>query len=223
MNIKNRLQILILLLNINLNILPAQNSDELSTIKLKSHVLALIDGIPGIMDEHIIHKTVYIGQEIHKFQHGVYNKETKKRDPQHKFDQNLCSLKELVVLEDKFKENNDTKSLEELNKTLVKLKEEFQEITGPFIKDAQGSKQQMIELISEFCHHPKINRKKSLLLNWAESTNEQESLKRNVTSIKILDQFCNDLTDFLKVLVRSCPKALKKYQEKHKRSGLNPE
>lgn len=179
--------------------------DKDNGIKLTSPILAVIDGLPGILDEHTIHKTLYVRQELMRLQFGILDKKTKERKPQHMFQGKAYTLGGLVKLE-----KNNPSLREELNKLLYKIREEFIIITDPFVAESKGTKQQMMILITESCK--KRKRMNSLLLNWHED-NEKESLIKNATSFKIFDQFCTDLSNFLKDLVISCPKAFHKFKE----------
>lgn len=195
-----------------------RNVDKSGAYKLKSPVLKLIDGVPGIMDEHTIHKTLYIGQEVTKFMHGITDKKTKEKLPQHKFNNHLYTLKQLVKIEKEYlskysnlKQTNSSqykKTMEPLKESLKVAKTNFQRITDPFLKDARGSKQQMVELIKESCKLR--NRMTSKLLTWSESS-ERDSFNKNIKTFHDLDVFCLDLTNFLKDLINSCPKAYKKF------------
>lgn len=193
-------EILSLCLLISINFIYSKDNG----IKLNSPILAVIDGLSGVLDEHTIHKTLYVRQELMKLQYGILDK-NKKRQPQHLFQGRLYTLKQLVKLE---KEN--PKLNQELSKVLNKIREDFIKITAPFIAESRGAKPQMMILITESCKAR--NRMNSLLLHWQED-NEKENLMKTANTIKIFDTFCTDLTNFLKDLVKSCPKAFNKFKD----------
>lgn len=192
---------------------------------LKSEVLKCIDGT-ALMNEYTIHKIIYIGQEISKFQNGLVDKKKpNERKANHNFQGKVYTLKELVKVEQtheekyrQLKDRNVTQyeaELKPVKEVLAKLKEEFVAITNPFLGDARGTHQQMMELIKEFCQ--KRKRPDSVLLTWNKAGNEQDSFRTHVTSLKLLDTFCSDLTLFLQDLIRSCPKSFALFKEWEKK------
>lgn len=196
-----------------------KSKDE--AILLTDHVLATIDGIPGIMDEHKIYNSIYLGQRISILQYGEVNKNTKKREPQHIFLNKKYTLGELVKIEHEYQEKYKNikhsdpaqyeKNMAPLKVLLNSIKQEFEEMSIPFLEEAKGAEEEMKKLIAESCN--KRKRYDSHLLNWSKSKNPMDLFRQEVNSFKAIDIFCTDLTNFLKDMIRSCPKALKRYED----------
>lgn len=185
-----------------------KNNPEKDGYVLSSPILKFIDGIPGVMDAKVMHKTIYIGQELTKFMYGEIDKKTKERVPQHSFNNRLYTLKQLVKIEKELTDKKQNQNLSLLKTSLEKVKSDFQKVTSPFIKEARGTRQQMVELIKESCKLR--HRTDSALLAWSE-TNELDGFNKSIVSFKQLDTFCVDLINFLKDLKASCPKAYKQF------------
>lgn len=169
-----------------------------SPVTLKAESLALLDGIPGLIDEHKIHDIIYIGRAITQLQAGSSNKKGR-----FAFNGKQYTLHQLVELE---KQNKS-----QLKPMIPVVVADFEKITTPFLAKAQGTKHFMIKLIAEWCS--KAGRSTSGLLEWAHlnSGTEKEVFHRSIKSLNDLDVFCDDLLHFLKDLVRSCPKARDRY------------
>ncbi|MBA3954625.1 hypothetical protein H0X48_04890 [Candidatus Dependentiae bacterium] len=169
-----------------------------SPVTLKAESLALLDGIPGLIDEHKIHDIIYIGRAITQIQAGSSNKSGK-----YSYNGKLYTLHQLVALE---KENKN-----QLKGMVPVVIADFEKVTSPFLAKAQGTKHFMIKLIAEWCS--KAGRSTSGLLEWAHlnSGSEKEVFHRSIKTLQDLDTFCDDLLHFLKDLVRSCPKARDRY------------
>lgn len=204
MKFVKQLSITLLLLSSSNAILCKDNG-----IKLTSPILAAIDGVPNILDEHTIHKALYVRQEINKILLGILDKNNK-RQPQYNFNGRLYTVKQLVKLE---KEKGSSKALNDL---FEKIRGDFIRITEPFVAESRHTKKQMMALITESCK--KRNKPNSLLFHWGDD-NEKENMIKNVTNFKIFDTFCTDLSDFLKDLVISCPKAFQKFKDWQAKQG----
>lgn len=143
---------------------------------------------------------------------------TKERNEAQKrlMDQGLTAAHELW----KASEKKYTAQMDELRVCLKTAKNDFNKKSRPFIKHAQGTKGQMLDLISRCCK--KHNRSDSLLLNWTKSKDgeEEESFNRDVTSFQIFDIFCADLIMFLEDMVRSCPKAYAQFMVEAKKEKI---
>ncbi len=133
--------------------------------------------------------------------------------------QETFSLILLVTIE-KLITNKSNWTAEENNKLenaykdcLQKAKSYFHEIVEPFIIHARGAKSQMLALIEESC--VKRHRTKSLLRGWgaAEEGTEVKHFDLDVQSFEIYKLFCNDLTNFLEDLMRSCPRGLAQFKK----------
>lgn len=189
-------------------------------ILLESDVLKIVDGIRGLMDETNVHKIICMGQLITKLESGipVIDKETKKQTIlPYNFENKTYKLSELALLESELEQKNEEKRLAELKTLLENIKEVFLNLTGPFLRDARGTRQQMFELIKEWSN--KRKRYDTLLLGWMVGS-EEISFRKNITSFQIFVTFNEDLTTFLKDLLYSCPKARQKFREKNPKSKL---
>jgi len=195
---------------ISLNLLVCSNDKG---IILESPILSKIDGLKGLMDEHKIHKCLYTAKEISKIQYGLIDKKTKNRYPQYEFNKKFYTLKDLVKIERKYISSGNQEKLKELNSILEKVKKDFLSFSNKLMDDAKGTQEYMFELIKESC----IKRKRfdSCLLNWAKNSHltQEQSLNKDVKSLNDMDIFCTDLNNFLKDLVRSCPKAFERFKE----------
>lgn len=102
----------------------------------------------------------------------------------------------------------------ELNTVLALAKKDFEELVGQFINQAKGTKSFLVTLIEESCY--RRNRKNSILLTWASSTEEHETVifHTEVQSFRGLAEFCQDLENFLEDLMFSCPKAMDQFKKK---------
>ena len=102
----------------------------------------------------------------------------------------------------------------ELNALLAGAKRDFEELVGQFINQAKGTKTFLVTLIEESCY--RRNRKNSILLTWASSTEEHETIifHTEVQSFRGLADFCQDLENFLEDLMYSCPKAMDQFKKK---------
>src|SRR5437016_1136859 len=72
---------------------------------LTSEILARIDGIPGLMDGNKIHKAIYTGSVVKDIQQGAFDKKTKRRLPQYRFNGRLFTLKDLAKIEEHSKQD----------------------------------------------------------------------------------------------------------------------
>jgi hypothetical protein len=118
------------------------------------------------------------------------------------------SIAELADIESQYVGNA------ELNAVLVNAKSGFEELVGQFIGQASGTKSFLVILIEESCY--RRNRKNSLLLTWATSPEEHETVifHTEIQSFRALNDFCQDLINFLEDLMYSCPKAMDQFKKK---------
>lgn len=222
----NQLICTIFILSSFANILSDNNNVKLSS--------PIIDFDGSLINLNKIRKIIWMGKKLSEVQFGEVDPVTKKRKAQYEFKGQLYTLKELVKMEEEYKTKN--KQLKNENSTVYKkmfepyvnalnnIKHKFEGLVDPFIKDSYGAERLMRDLIKDSCNQR--DRSDSLLIKWAETFLdirekkiawkegiEHEVFRKHVTSLKKLDLFCSDLTNFLKDLVRSCPKALKLYQD----------
>lgn len=90
---------------------------------------------------------------------------------------------------------------------LDEIKKYFDMKVTPFMSYARGMKDIIHELIAESCE--KRNRADSFMLTWGkcEEGKETETLQKEIATCRAFDMLVNDLVNFLKDFVHSCPKA----------------
>lgn len=189
-------------------------------IRLTSELLATMDGVPKIgIDVDLIRKTMDMGKKLAEIQFGKLDKATKKRIPQYSFQGKFYTLQQLVSIEKEFEKKyagqpntnpQKAKVAEALKKTLLMAKKDFKVAIKKYLEETRSGGKHQEKFTKEFCD--KAGRPNSQLNNWKEGS-ELSSFKDNVTSFKIYYTFCTDLSDFFAVFIRSCPKALKQYQD----------
>ena len=135
---------------------------------------------------------------------------------QYLYDGEKHSMRSLVHIEDYLQEHKDTlgeimytKKMVELKILLKYAQADFLQIVEPFLLNVRGTKDLMNVLVEESC------KKRSLtscyLLDWThygKEIDESTIIKKDITSLKMLAQFCSELVNFLADLAHSCPHAL---------------
>jgi hypothetical protein len=195
-------------------------ADEPVAIDLCPDIIAIIDGLSFGIHGELVGAVYKIARDVQAMQLG-------KRTPQgrvgiYNFEEKPHTIKSLVVIENELNEalqrcqGAERAVLEKRQnalKTLLKtMKQDFSKAVTPFLAQARGAKEPMFLLISESC--TKRNRPKSLLLDWAHSTEEEMvAFDRSVTSFALFDGFSTDLINFLGDLVHSCPKARAQFEK----------
>ena len=159
---------------------------------LTNGILKLIDGVPFAMDGYMIWNMTHIRYGIKRIQFGVINKETQKLDGLYLF-------------------NNEQHTLHSLAK--LRVKADVLKILLPFKDKIRGAKKFLYKLVQEFCQ--KRGRGRSFLLQWAsvEPGTEFAAFDKTMQNFKNLDDFCSDLTQFLKDVIDSCPKGWQQFLE----------
>lgn len=146
------------------------------------------------------------------------------------YDGKKCSIKQLAALEienefhwNEFKKNNPQENTVHENLYMHKkktfascletIKKDFDHKVSPFLANARGSKQQLLILIKESCE--KHGHPHSHLLKWGESEDghETDAMYTDIHTFKDFEHFCQDLSNFMKDLIHSCPKAVAQYKE----------
>ena len=198
-------------------VIHAQESPMI--INLCPDIIDMIDGKSYGIHGELVGAVYKIARDVQAMQLG-------RRTPQgrvgtYTFEGQPHSIKSLAIIEKevntalKTAKANDRASLEKrkvsLNALLKTMKQDFNKAVEPFLGQARGAKEPMFLLISESC--TKRNRPKSLLLNWAHSSDdEMVAFDKSVTSFALFEDFCGDLVDFLGDLVHSCPKARAQFE-----------
>jgi hypothetical protein len=115
--------------------------------------------------------------------------------------------KDLEESQEKLHELNERLSM--IDTTLGTVQQDFVKKTACFMPQIRILKSLILELIREWSERTK--RQQSFLLRWASIDNEEEAIKEMKSAAEFND-FVNDLKDFLKKLMQSCPKALEDYK-----------
>jgi len=110
------------------------------------------------------------------------------------------------------------KRKEALQKVLQIVKEDFIHFTQAYVQGIRNIKEPTLLLIEEFCE--KKGLKRCLLLKWGEvpAGKEEDMLRSDVTTFKEFTEFCEDITFFLEVLAKSCPKAREQFKNMIKKA-----
>lgn len=131
------------------------------------------------------------------------------------FNGQLYSINELIALEARLDEESlmNQTDKQQFAAALQAAKDDFEKKISPYVGNARGAKQQLLLLIQESCK--KHNRLDSILLKWGEEQEGEEgsAMRTNITTLMQMKVFCIDLTNFLKDMIHSCPKAVAHYKE----------
>lgn len=189
-------------------------------ITLCPDIIAIIDGKSFGIHGELVGAVYKIARDIQSMQLG--KRTSSGRVGMYKFQGSAHCIKSLAAIEQANMQALKTatesqriaceKCAAELDVLLKKMKQDFKAIVSPFLGQARGAKEPMFMLISESV--TKRNRPKSMLLDWAHSSDdEMASFDRSVTSFTLFDEFCTDLVNFLGDLVSSCPKARAQFEQ----------
>ena len=78
----------------------------------------------------------------------------------------------------------------------------------------EGTKRLVLKLIEQSCAHHNISPKDTILMEWANTTgNEEVIFNSRIKSFKEFDIFLDHVSTFLGDLSKSCPKGLEQYKE----------
>ncbi len=192
-----------------------QRAMALRFIHLEDKAIHWVDGITGLLDAEAIRDTLDVRRIINNIIHGVKNNSTGMFEKTY----DLVGWPEKVSLNDIVrlyltytKENidlNDPKMIA-LNEPLSAMKNDFYSLTKPLLDTAAEAIKVNMRLIKEWT--TKSGRTDSILTQWGTLDEEKALWESNPVQFK---QFIMDLQNFLKDLMFSCPKARKKYAEKH--------
>jgi len=119
------------------------------------------------------------------------------------------TLKQFVELEAKSGQLSEEER-REVQQAFSTLKNYFDKVNHVMAPKAAGTHAFTYPLAEEYCR--KRERPDSLLLNWNKG-DEIELFRRSVNSFKIYSVFSNDLMNFLKDLIKSCPKAYSDFRK----------
>ena len=192
---------LLLALCINSSAITARDLITGNTI-LSSYILSIIDG--RFLNGNKIHITISIISKLHNMLKGIKKEGT--YEGLYPLHGDAYSIKQLALLE---KEHPELKH--ELEQFLKEVKADFSKQIQPFLVMARGAKSQMLLFIEESL---KLHRRQGSILHmWAEAKEGRDMLAFNVhvTTFEKLEQFLEDLMNFLQDLICSCPRARKQY------------
>lgn len=187
-----------------------QDLRDFPAIILTNPKLKIIDGSSWGMNALQYKKTLKLRMEVNMRLFG--EKTSKGLIGYYTYDNKRVSIETLASYEQSVMPNQvELKYLHTFLKT--KLIEDFIQLTSPFLQDATGAKQEMMELIKEWAH--KAKRDNSHLLAWGASKEGEETIvvRTKINTIKEFEQFCSDLVYFLETLMRSCKIATEQYKE----------
>lgn len=168
--------------------------------------IVFLDGQVGRIDENSFGTIFMVRNKLNAFRLGT--KKDGHRKGNYLFKDKYYSIEELASMEEKYV--GDAM----LNALLAQAKRDFEDLVGQFIGQAKGTKSFLVTLIEESCY--RRNRKNSILLSWANSTEEHETVifHTEVQSFRGLAEFCQDLENFLEDLMFSCPKAMEQFKKR---------
>ena len=196
-------------------------ADEPAVISLCPDIIDMIDGKSFGIHGELVGAVYKIARDVQAMQLGKRTEQG--RVGLYAFEGQKHFVRSLVPIE---KELNEAlkiaqsasaraaieKRQTDLKALLKTMKQDFNKAVTPFLAQARGAKEPMFLLISESC--TKRNKPKSLLLNWAHSTDdEMVAFDKSVTNFMLFDDFCGDLVNFLGDLVHSCPKARAQFEK----------
>lgn len=197
-----------------LTLLASTINAEHTPLTLTAEILGVIDGFALGVNGNTVGMIMRLRLDLNKRRFGKTSSST--IAPMFEFEGKKYTLAQLVDLEDTLLRSNsstDQKRLAGLRPVLTTIINDFVELTKPFLADARGAKGQMIVLIGEWAH--KAHRLDSHLLEWANVKEGEESgaIYQKINTLKLFDQFVDDLLYFLETLLRSCPKACAQFKE----------
>lgn len=183
-------------------------------LTLQAEILGVIDGFALGVNGNTVGMIMRLRLDLNKRRFGKTSSNA--IQPLFDFESKKYTLRQLVELEDTLMRSNsssDQQRLSALRKVLRYIIDDFIELTKPFLADARGAKGQMLVLIGEWAQ--KADRIDSHLLEWANVKEGEESgaIYQKLNTIKLFDQFVDDLLYFLETLLRSCPKACAQFKE----------
>lgn len=184
-------------------------------IMLTADVIKAIDGKKpwGIFD-----LTIYMMIQQRKYLKDLRTTEC------YSFEGKTCTLQDMITVEqDILTKERSSQRHNSLKSNLHEVLDSFMVHMQPHLKDARGTKEQMLVLIKEWAG--KAGRANTHLLEWSSSKDGQEAVtfKQYITSFDDFDHFCADLTGFLEALIRSCPKARAQFKELMSSQGRTTE
>jgi hypothetical protein len=161
-------------------------------VALKNLALHVADGKEFGFDGNRVYRVIVLGKKLAEFYRKI-----------------------LIFSHDLVQQGHDvhSTSIESVNKALELLKEEFHELTVPFMADMDGFRPLVLDLIKESCSHR--GRFNSFLLTWGSCPEgkELDSIKSHLKTTDEFQVFVVDLVHFLADLIHSCPKGYAQFVE----------
>lgn len=179
---------------------------------LNSKFLELSDGLPGLgMNGHKIRDNKKWYGELKKMTFGI-KKPNGQRVGLYLFRNALYSIVELAVIEAAALRDGTLEILVELAAVREIVKHDFDVKVEPFLESAKGFKKLIFMLIEESC---KLRgRHTSFLLTWGKvEDNDRQLFHDKMRSFAELQEFFEDMMNFLNDLEHSCPKGRAQYEE----------
>lgn len=180
-----------------------------------------VDGVFGL-DGHVIALIIKVRKGIRTRLFGNRIRGQKKYRGIYLFNGNNYGIKELALIEKETKralaksqqkdeQRELSRLLTELNKCLQQAKKDLTDLMMPFTIQINEMKNFNLRLINEWAE--KRKRSDSSILDWNHTNNDEyEWFNRKAISFEFLDQFCEDVDDFLFVLTNNAPKAYKQFK-----------
>lgn len=181
-------------------------------VYLDSEILKLSDGLPRLgMDGYKIRANKQWYGELYKMTFGI-KKPNGQRVGLYLFRNALYSIVELAIIETAAFKDGKAETLIELAAVREIVKHDFDVKVEPFVESAKGFKKLIFMLIEESC---KLRgRHTSFLLTWGKvEDNDRQLFHDKMRSFAELQEFFEDMMNFLNDLEHSCPKGRAQYEE----------
>lgn len=186
--------------------------DPAHRLKLEHPVLVKLDGLRlGINGERIRRMLTMIAT-VRAMQYGAYNKELHRHEGLFDWEAQKVTIHELSQIE---KTALEPEQRHQLERMLYNAREQFIKKTRKNSEESAPIKKFLLRLIQEFCEKRQIQ--SSFLQTWADVPLEEEasSFHKGIANFTALDQFFTDLTNFMKDLIYSCPKAFEQFNQEY--------
>lgn len=172
--------------------------------------LSLPPGVDGtVINQHKIGDLLHLWKQVEIMHIGDKNPDGS-RYGLYEFEGKQVTIKQLAQLE----ENMKPAELYVLDDVLEKVKEDLIKAAVPFMQEAQEVKPITKELLHVWADlHGCYD---SCLLEGVlqEPGTEVEGFNRDMTSFHAINRFCQDLISFISDLIKSCPCAMKRFQNR---------
>ena len=183
---------------------------------LTDPIISVIDG--NAMGAEKIREIKWTIQQIQFIQYGdIKDIATQKREGRYPIHGQKCSLKKLCKLENlKDEKPNLYATIEkEITEILDTVKKDLGKATDDYLISNYGSKHLIRKFITEWSIKAKLPQ--TILIKWAHLPEGKDTsdFRDTLFSLNQVDQYCNDLTQFLEDFINSFPIAMEKYHAKY--------